>query len=129
MLIRLSAAVALLLSCSLAFAAAPAGSQAIPKWLELRIADYERLPPFSPPRAILQVQYQGRKAYYVTPACCDIPSELLDEGGTLLCYADGGFAGGDGRCPSFTFTGNAVRTVWRDERRPKTAPAVPRSSR
>lgn len=121
--------VAIVVSWSLAAAATPANSDAIPKWLELRIADYERLPPFSPPRAILQVQYQGRKAYYVTPACCDIPSELMDAQGSLLCYADGGFAGGDGRCPSFAIAGSVVRTVWRDTRSVRTVPAIPPASR
>jgi hypothetical protein len=116
---RLLAAVVLPFCWSLAVAAAPAATEAIPTWLQLRIADYERLAPFSPPRAILQVRYLGRTAYYVTPACCDIPSELLDDKGLLLCYADGGFAGGDGRCPSFTQVGNVARTVWRDTRSPK----------
>ena len=60
--------------------------------------------------------YQGKAAYYVSSACCDIPSELYDATGSLVCYPDGGFAGGDGRCPSFTFLANTVSVVWRDDR-------------
>ena len=97
-----------------------------PPWLQLKIAEFQKLPPFQPPRAILQAAYQGKTVYYVSPACCDIPSELYDQGGTLLCFPDGGFAGGDGRCPAFKLTGSGVSTVWRDERsaapRPRSAP-------
>ena len=69
-----------------------------PPWLQTKISLHESLAPSSPPRAILRTSYQGKTVYYVSPACCDIPSELYDEGGTLLCFPDGGFAGGDGRC-------------------------------
>lgn len=102
--------------------AAPDGDPLAP-WLQQKISGYEALPPFSPPRAILLVRYQGRKAYYVTPACCDIPSELIDESGELLCHPDGGFAGGDGKCPAFAFVGNGAVTVWRDSRTAAARPA------
>ena len=107
---------ALVSAAGVAHAAPDADSLA--PWLQQKISGYGALPPFSPPRAILLVRYQGRKAFYVTPACCDIPSELIDDQGELLCHPDGGFAGGDGRCPAFTLVGNPVVTVWRDSRTP-----------
>jgi hypothetical protein len=51
--------------------------------------------------AVFRTTYRGRLAYYIPPRCCDIPSQLYDEHGTLICYPHGGFAGGDGRCLSF----------------------------
>jgi hypothetical protein len=98
-----------------------------PAWLRAKFAQFETAAPASSPRAILQAVYQGRTVYYVTPTCCDIPSELYDEGGKLLCFPDGGFAGGDGRCPAFRLPGNAA-TVWRDQRAaPVRGPSAPAS--
>ena len=106
------------LMCS-AFGHAQQRAQELPKWIQTKIAGYQGLPPFSPPRFILRARYEGKDVYYVSPACCDIPSELYDEGGNLLCYPDGGFAGGDGKCRSFATIGNVLSTVWRDARTPR----------
>ena len=54
------------------------------------------------------------------PRCCDIPSEVYDEKGALLCYASGGFAGGDGRCPGFSTEGMTL--LWQDPRGAATPP-------
>ncbi len=89
----------------------------VPAWLRLKIAQYEQLPVSTPPRSIARVEYQGRTVYYVAPICCDIPSELYSEEGTLLCFPDGGLAGGDGRCPSLGTPIDAP-LVWRDKRVP-----------
>ena len=104
----------LLLSIGVALVAWQHGSDHA-TWLASKIAGFERSAPSSPPRAILRTTYQDKTAYYVTPACCDIPSELYDEQGALLCFPDGGFAGGDGKCPGFALAGNP-REVWRDAR-------------
>ncbi len=96
--------------------AAPVGK--LPPWLETRIASYEALAASIPPRSSLSVSYEGKPAFYVSPACCDIPSELYDESGRLLCFPAGGFAGGDGRCPTFAMPQKSV-TLWRDPRTPK----------
>jgi hypothetical protein len=97
-----------------------------PAWLEARIAEYKRLPPASPPRSIVATRHEGKTVYYVSAACCDIPSELYDEHGTLLCYPGGGFAGGDGRCPTFVLGRETVTRIWRDDRAP--GPSSPRAS-
>jgi hypothetical protein len=109
--------VALLAGCA---GASDAGNQ--PPWLARKIAEFEASPRASPPRSVLRTIYAGKTAYYVPPTCCDIPSELYDERGTLLCYPEGGFAGGDGRCPDFTL--NAPLVVWQDQRA-----AVPKPER
>jgi len=96
-----------------------AQATAQPVWLETKIAEYKSLPPFNPPRSIIATKYDGKNVYYISPACCDIPSELYDEKGTLLCHPDGGFAGGDGRCRSFVLDSGPHTTVWRDERTTK----------
>jgi hypothetical protein len=119
--------IAISLLSSLVASAQDSTSVVQPPWLRLKITEYQRLPPFSPPRSILRANFEGKTVYYVSPACCDIPSELYDEGGSLLCYPDGGFAGGDGKCPAFTFVGNSVSFIWRDNRsksaQPVKAPA------
>jgi hypothetical protein len=112
-----------LLLLGLAFAPAPASSQTgtpptPPAWLAARIAEFKRLPASSPPRSIVVTTHDGKKVYYVSAACCDIPSELYDEQGALLCYPGGGFAGGDGRCPTFVLGRQPVTRVWQDDRVP-----------
>ena len=102
-----------LAACARAQQAQPPGQ---PAWLQAKIAEYQSLPPFSPPRSIVVTKHEGKNVYYVSPACCDIPSELYDEKGTLLCYPSGGFAGGDGRCRSFFLGREPVATVWQDNR-------------
>jgi hypothetical protein len=87
-----------------------------PEWLRAKIAAYESHPPTRPPRAVLRTRYLGKAAYYVPPVCCDIPSELYDDAGSLLCYPSGGFAGGDGRCPTFSIAASPPAVVWRDSR-------------
>jgi hypothetical protein len=77
------------------------------------------LPVANPPRAILRTTYAGRTVYFVSATCCDIPSELYEESGALICFPNGGFAGGDGRCPGFTLSPDSA-TVWRDARTPAT---------
>ena len=86
-----------------------------PAWLQSKITELELRAPGNPPRAILRTMYRGRTVYYLTPTCCDIPSELYEESGELVCRPDGGFAGGDGRCKDFTLAPDSA-TVWRDER-------------
>ena len=51
---------------------------------------------------VLLFEVEGRPLYYVPPRCCDIPAELYDAEGALLCKPHGGFADlGDGRCPAY----------------------------
>ncbi len=87
-----------------------------PEWLRSKIAAYQTHPPTQPPRTVLRTRYLGKPAYYVPPVCCDIPSELYGEDGALLCYPSGGFAGGDGRCPTFSIAATPPTVVWRDSR-------------
>jgi hypothetical protein len=108
---------------SAAIAAEP--GRPLPAWLQAKIGVLDKLPPASPPRFFARTRYQGRTAYYLSPTCCDIPSELYDEAGVLLCHPDGGFAGGDGRCASFTLIGNAPAVVWRQAKPKRPAASAP----
>lgn len=109
-------AILALLMCTALTADADTLTPYTPRWLQAKIAKYEKLPAFSPPRSIQRTLHQGKTVYYISPACCDIPSELYDEAGTLVCYPDGGFAGGDGRCPGFNMYGSVTVPIWRDGR-------------
>lgn len=116
MLQRTALALALSGGLTASTLAQPQASQ-LPTWLVAKVAELQRLPPFSPPRSIVRTQYRGQPVFHVSPACCDIPSELYDERGTLLCFPTGGFAGGDGRCPGFALNEDQATLVWRDMRR------------
>jgi hypothetical protein len=95
---------------------AVAESEATPTWLKEKEAQLEALSAGRPPRAIYAAMHEGKPVYYLTPTCCDIPSELYDTEGKLLCYPSGGLAGGDGRCPAFVADEKRMRLVWRDKR-------------
>src|SRR5437764_2630070 len=111
-----SAIIAALAATLFASACAVAESETIPAWMKDRTAQLEALPAGRPPRAIYAATHEGKPVYYLTPTCCDIPSELYDADGKLLCFPSGGFADGDGRCPAFVADEKRMRLVWRDKR-------------
>jgi hypothetical protein len=114
--VRAQIVAAALAASSLIGACAAADGDAAPAWIRERAAQLEALPAGRPPRALYRAQLDGKPIYYLTPTCCDIPSELYDADGKLLCYPSGGFAGGDGRCPGFVGDEKRMRLVWRDKR-------------
>jgi hypothetical protein len=90
-------------------------------WLQIKIWEYQSKPVSNPPRSVIKTIFEGKPVYYVPAVCCDIPSELYAESGTLMCYPSGGFTGaGDGKCPRFKLeyldTKNTI--VWTDKRKP-----------
>jgi hypothetical protein len=107
---------AIVAAISFAGGCAAGDADALPAWIKDRAAQLEALPAGRPPRAIFRASYEGKPVYYLTPTCCDIASELYDADGKLLCYPSGGFAGGDGRCPTFAPDEKRMRLVWRDKR-------------
>ena len=99
----------------------PTESADTPDWLKARIKSLQALPEANPPRRIFRTTFEGETAYYVSPACCDIPSELYRVDGTLWCYPSGGIAGGDRRCPAFSLDRQRMEPLWQDERSSKTS--------
>ena len=90
-----------------------------PAWLAQLIRQMERDPVANPPASVVRYQYKGRTVYYVPPRCCDVPSDLYDADGRLLCHPEGGITGrGDGRCPDFPAERADERVIWRDRRTP-----------
>lgn len=86
-------------------------------WLQARIWEFQSLPVANPPRTISKAVYEGKTVYYISAACCDIPSQLFDEDGKLICHPSGGIAGGgDGKCKQFVLDKPALSTVWQDTR-------------
>ena len=69
-----------------------------PIWLKNKLEAYQKSHPHI---NATKTEYNSKVAYYISARCCDIPSELYDENGTLICYPSGGFAGGEGKCPTF----------------------------
>lgn len=86
-------------------------------WLQAKIWEFQSQPVTNPPRVVSKAVYDGKTVYYIAPVCCDIPSQLLDEDGKLICYPSGGITGrGDGKCASFVVDKPALSTVWQDAR-------------
>jgi hypothetical protein len=81
------------------------------------IESHESAPPANPPASIWRYRYKDRVVFYVPPSCCDLPSELYDIEGNLICGPDGGLTGkGDGKCPDFFEQRQEELRVWGDPR-------------
>jgi hypothetical protein len=88
-----------------------------PAWLAALIQELETQPVANPPGFIGRYDYRGQAVYYLPARCCDIPSNVYDAAGTIICHADGGFSGaGDGRCSDFLSTRKNEKIIWRDPR-------------
>ena len=89
-----------------------------PAWLKSLISQIESEPVTNPPSSILSYRYRGGTVYFRPSRCCDFPSQLYDQAGSLICQPDGGLAGsGDGRCADFFSARSEERLVWQDARR------------
>jgi hypothetical protein len=101
----------------LIFGCAPAVSNDLPPFVLQLIERHESAPTANPPASIWRYQYKGRVVFYVPPSCCDVPSELYDLEGNLICGPDGGLTGkGDGKCPDFFEQRQEEFRVWSDPR-------------
>ncbi len=88
-----------------------------PKWLAALIKGLARERVANPPAFIARYDYRGEVVYYLPPRCCDIPSNVYNAAGAIICHADGGFDGsGDGRCADFYEARKNEKIVWRDPR-------------
>ncbi len=97
--------------------AVPGPQASRPDWLTMRIAEIEREPVANPPALIARYDYKGQPVYYLPPRCCDIPSDVYDTTGAVICHADGGYTGkGDGRCADFLAERRNEKVIWRDPR-------------
>ncbi|AKD05558.1 hypothetical protein PKOR_06270 [Pontibacter korlensis] len=91
--------------------------QESPTWLTKLIGELKLETPANPPAKIYRYTYGGQEVYYLTGRCCDVPSQLFDAKGNLLCEPDGGITGkGDGRCPDFFEQRKNETIVWEDKR-------------
>lgn len=71
----------------------------------------------NPPASIWRYTYRDAVVYYIPPYCCDVPGELYDSAGNLVCAPDGGLDGqGDGKCPDFFRERSDEERVWSDPR-------------
>ncbi len=94
----------------------PSGGR--PAWLQSLISQIEAEPVTNPPSSIFRYRYRGAVVYFRPSRCCDLPSDVFDRDGGLLCHPDGGFSGGgDGRCADFFSTRSDEELVWQDPRR------------
>ena len=86
----------------------------LPRWLQIRLADYDAQPGPSAPRAVFALDYAGAPAFLVQAGCCDQLDPLVDARGVLICHPTGGFTGrGDGKCPAPLPPVDRRREVWR----------------
>jgi hypothetical protein len=95
----------------------PVPGEERPLFVDQLIARFKSEPVSNPPRSIWRYNYQGRVVFYVPPACCDVPSDLYDSDGKLICSPDGGITGsGGGTCPDFFSMRTQEWRVWADKR-------------
>jgi hypothetical protein len=88
-----------------------------PEWLTALIRDLENQPVANPPAFIARYDYRDQAVYYLPARCCDIPSNVYNVVGTIICHADGGLGGaGDGRCSDFLSARKNEKIIWRDPR-------------
>lgn len=98
-------------------ACSPGTTEERPRFVDQLIAQFKSEPVSNPPRSIWRYNYEGRVVFYVPPVCCDIPSDLYDSDGRLICSPDGGITGrGGGTCPDFFSMRTQESRVWYDER-------------
>ena len=109
-----------------AVAGAPAPD--LPDWLAARLRATTARQDGSAPAWVARYEYDGRTVYYFPPRCCDIPSELYDAAGNLLCRPDGGFVDGDERCPDFLTRRRGGEIVW-PAGRGQSSPSTPNPDR
>ena len=96
---------------------APKGRGDRPPFVDKLIAQFEASPKKNPPGSIWKYTYKGRVVFYVPPSCCDVPSELYNSDGDVICAPDGGMTGdGDGKCADFFDTRTEEHLVWTDHR-------------
>lgn len=89
----------------------------MPAFIKEKIEKIKSAPVTNPASSIWEVEYDGKKAYYIPPICCDIYSELYDSNGILICHPDGGITGkGDGKCTG-TITKDKSKLIWQDDRK------------
>lgn len=102
---------------ALAGGCAPGSAEDSPEFVVQLIDRMKAAPVSNPPASIWKYRYQERTVYYVPPSCCDVPGELYEADGTLICGPDGGLTGdGDGRCPDFFDKRSDELRVWQDSR-------------
>ena len=89
----------------------------LPAFIKEKIATFQQSPVANPPRSIYSYSYNGKTVYFITAPCCDIPSQLFDDSGNLICHPDGGFSGkGDEKCTDFFSTRTDEKLIWKDSR-------------
>jgi len=88
-----------------------------PPFVDRLISGMQSSPVANPPASVWRYQYRGQSVFYVPPSCCDVPGELYNSQGQLLCSPDGGLDGrGDGRCLDFFERRSDGRRIWADMR-------------
>lgn len=89
----------------------------IPVFVQKKIEEFSAQKAANPPRSIYSYQYNKKTVYYISAPCCDIPSQVFDIDGTLICNPDGGISGkGDGKCFDFFQTRTDEKLIWKDAR-------------
>jgi Domain of unknown function (DUF6970) len=95
----------------------PYPDPALPDGILELISRLQAEPVSDPPASLYRFEYYGATVYYLPPACCDLPSQLYDESGKVLCAPSGGITGGgNGRCPDFREIATGGEIVWKDTR-------------
>lgn len=85
----------------------------MPKWLEAKLAEFERMPRDRQPIEVSVWMYKGQTVYLIVPKQADRYSELYDGRGKIIGHPSGGLRGrGDGRCRDFSKERRGGEVIW-----------------
>ncbi len=85
------------------------------EWLKNLIRQLRQEESANPPAKIYRYTYKGEVVYHLTGRCCDLPGQVYDISGNVICEPDGGITGkGDRRCTDFFETRSDETLIWED---------------
>lgn len=89
------------------------------EWLKNLIRQLRQEKPANPPAKIYRYTYREQVVYHLTGRCCNLPGQVYDINGNVICEPDGGITGkGDRRCTDFFETRSNKTLIWEDNQEP-----------
>lgn len=102
----------------------------VPRWLVVKMSEFEARPPAEVPIEIWRITYQGKPAFFFIAPCCDRLNPLFSVSGEKICSPSGGFTGaGDGNCPKPVDSGTQPTFIWAHHASPHRPRVPPRFGR
>jgi hypothetical protein len=89
----------------------------IPACIQQKIDSIKKLPKAEPPLQVHAWDYEGRRVYLFSAACCDQLVKVFDANCNYVCSPSGGVTGfGDSTCTDFYQAAQHRALLWKDDR-------------